>query len=204
MERRELLKFISAATGVAFIAGDTLLTGCNTATDVAASFTDADIALLDEIGDVIIPATSTPGAKEAEIGKFMKTMVTDCFTPKQQQAFMAGMPQLKEACNKMNKKELAACTDAEKKSFVLSLEKEAKDFNSKNEETNKTESEKANAAGTAFEAMPPHYYTQIKQLTLWGYFTSEAGCKKQLRDVPIPGKFDGALAYKKGDHAFSE
>lgn len=204
MERRELLKFITAATGVAFIASDGLLISCNTASDVAANFSDADIALLDEIGEVIIPATSTPGAKAAEIGKFMKTMVTDCFTPKQQQAFMAGIPQMKDACNKMHKKELAACTDTEKKAFVLNLEKEAKDFNSKNEETNKTESEKAGATGTAFEPIPPHYYTQIKQLTLWGYFTSEPGCTKQLRDVPIPGKYDGAFPYKKGDRAFSE
>lgn len=204
MERRELLKFISAATGVAFIAGDGLLFGCNTATDTAATFTEADIALLDEIGEVIIPATSTPGAKATEIGKFMKIMVTDCYTPKQQQSFIAGIPQMKKACDKLNKKEFAACTEAEKKAFVLSLEKEAKDFNTKNEENNNKEREKANAAGSSFEAEPPHYYTQIKQLTIWGYFTSEPGCTKQLRDEPIPGRFDGALPYKKGDRAYSE
>jgi hypothetical protein len=204
MERRELLKFISAATGVAFIAGDTLLTGCNTAADTSLTFSEADIALLDEVGEVIIPTTTTPGAKAAEIGKFMKTMVTDCFTAKQRQAFIEGIPQMRTACNTINKKDFSLCTNDEKKAFILGLEKEAKDFNIKNDEANKLAGDEANKAGTAFEPEPPHYYTQIKQLTLYGYFTSEIGCTKQLRDVPIPGRYDGAFPYKKGDRAFSE
>ncbi len=204
MERRELLKFITAATGVAFVVGDSMLSGCNTGADISVTFSDADLALLDEIGEVIIPTTTTPGAKAAEVGKFMKTMVTDCYTPIQRESFMAGIPQLKDACSQLNKKEFAACSADEKKAFLLSLEKAAKEFNAKNDESNNVARDKANAAGTAFEAAPPHYYTQIKQLTLYGYFTSEPGCTKQLRDKPIPGSYDGALPYKIGDHAFSE
>ena len=50
---------------------------------------------------------------------------------------------------------------------------------------------------------PSHYYTMIKQLTLWGYFSSEIGSKQALRWVPIPGKYDGNLPYKKGDKAWA-
>lgn len=204
MERRELLKFITAATGVAFVVGDSMLSGCNTGTDISATFSEDDIALLDEIGEVIIPTTSTPGAKAAEVGKFMKAMVTDCYTPMQRESFMGGIPQLKDACSQLNKKEFSACSAEEKQAFVLGLEKEAKAFNTKNDESNNAARDKANAAGTSFEAAPPHYYSQIKQLTLYGYFTSEAGCTKQLRDKAIPGSYNGALPYKIGDHAYSE
>lgn len=205
MERRELLKLIAAATGVAVVGGEFLLSGCNNENaGTTATLSDADIALLDEVGEVIIPAATTPGAKGAEVGKFMKTMAADCMTEKQQQSFTAGISSLKEACKKMHNKDFAACSADEKKSFVLSLEKEAKDFNSKNDETNKAASEKAKAAGQEYEDNPPHYYSIIKQLTLFGYFTSEPGCTKQLRSVPVPGKYDGAYPYKKGEHAFSE
>ncbi|MEO7834449.1 MAG: gluconate 2-dehydrogenase subunit 3 family protein, partial [Ginsengibacter sp.] len=48
-------------------------------------FTEENIKLLDEIGETIIPATSTsPGAKAARIGEFMKVYVTDCYTPEEQ------------------------------------------------------------------------------------------------------------------------
>lgn len=205
MERRELLKFIAAATGVAVVGGEFLLSGCNNENaGTSATFSDADIALLDEVGEVIIPTTSTPGAKAAEIGKFMKTIVTDCGTEKQQQSFMAGIPKLKEACKKLNGKDFMECNADEKKAFVLSLEKEAKDYNAKNDADNKAAADKAKAAGQEYENNPPHYYSLIKQLTLWGYFTSEVGATKQLRNVPVPGKYDGALPYKVGDHAFSE
>jgi hypothetical protein len=43
----------------------------------------------------------------------------------------------------------------------------------------------------------------MKQLTLWGYFSSEIGMKQALRFLPIPGRYDGALPYKKGDKAWA-
>ncbi len=48
-----------------------------------------------------------------------------------------------------------------------------------------------------------HYFTMIKQLTLFGFFTSEVGGTQVLRHVPIPGGYDGALAYKPGDRAWA-
>jgi hypothetical protein len=43
----------------------------------------------------------------------------------------------------------------------------------------------------------------MKELTLLGYFTSEVGATKALRYVPIPGRFDGCIPYKKGDKAWA-
>ena len=44
------------------------------------AFTAADVALLDEIAETILPETSTPGAKAAKTGAFMALMVTDVYT----------------------------------------------------------------------------------------------------------------------------
>jgi len=54
-----------------------------------------------------------------------------------------------------------------------------------------------------FIASPQHYYTMIKQLTLLGFFTSKQGATLAMRHVSVPGRYDGALPYKKGDKAYS-
>ncbi|PGH38351.1 MAG: Twin-arginine translocation pathway signal, partial [Candidatus Nephrothrix sp. EaCA] len=56
-----------------------------------ASFTDDDVNLLAEIADTILPATQTPGAKEAGVGTFMTVMVNDCYKEKDQKIFHEGL-----------------------------------------------------------------------------------------------------------------
>jgi len=43
----------------------------------------------------------------------------------------------------------------------------------------------------------------MKQLTLNGYFSSKIGMTEALRHLPVPGKFDGAFPYTKGDRAWA-
>jgi len=51
------------------------------------AFTAADVALLDEIAETILPETTTPGAKAARTGAFMALMVTDAYSDANQQVF---------------------------------------------------------------------------------------------------------------------
>ncbi len=62
------------------------------------AFTAADVALLDEIAETILPETTTPGAKAAKTGAFMALMVTDAYTDANQQVFRDGLRALDEAC----------------------------------------------------------------------------------------------------------
>ena len=48
-----------------------------------------------------------------------------------------------------------------------------------------------------------HYFSMMKQLTLWGFFSSEPGATKALRYLAVPGRYDGDLPYKKGDKAWA-
>lgn len=212
MDRRELLKMVAVLTGGAVIGGELFLSGCKTGAKADAVFTASSVALLDEVGETIIPATSTPGAKAAQVGEFMKVMVTDCYTEKQQLAFMNGIGELDEACKKMHSKPFMDCTAEQRHDLLISLEKEAKDFNQKRNEEDKPKREaheKANSAlawkdQTEFEGSPSHYYTMMKQLTLLGFFTSKTGMTETLRHIPVPGKYDGAFPYAKGDKAWAE
>ena len=40
-----------------------------------------------------------------------------------------------------------------------------------------------------------HYFRMMKELTLWGYFSSKVGCKEALRFNPIPGRYEACIAY---------
>jgi Gluconate 2-dehydrogenase subunit 3 len=213
MDRRELLKMIAVVTGGVVIGGEVFLTGCKTGAKAAdAGFTEANIALLDEIGETIIPATATPGAKAAKIGEFMKIMVTDCYTEKEQTAFTSGIASLEEACKKATSKSFMECTPEQRHDFLVGLEKEAKAYNTKRDEEDKPKREANDKANKElafkdqkeFTGAPSHYYTMMKQLTLWGFFTSKTGATETLRHIAVPGKYDGAFAYTKGDKAWAE
>ena len=204
MERRELLKMIAILTGGVVIGGDVFLSGCTNKEADATTFSADHIALLDEVGETIIPTTSTPGAKATKIGEFMKTIVTDCYNTDQQKVFGDGLAGLNEACKKANGKTFMEASADQRKAFLLELEKDAKAYNQQRDEKEKDAREKAKKdMDPNFVSAPSHYYTMIKQLTIWGYFSSEIGSKQALRFVPIPGKYDGALPYKKGDKAWA-
>ncbi len=188
MERRDLLKMIALVTGSAFIGGEFLLSGCtNTPKIGGTTFTAEDIAFLDEVGETILPKTSSPGAKETEIGKYMTTIVNDCYTAGDQKVFHAGIGKLDEACEKMHKKHFMEATPAERTQLLVELDKEAKEMQKSKDPKD-----------------PAHYFTMMKQLTLHGFFTSKAGATQALRHVAVPGRYDGALPYKKGDKAWAE
>lgn len=206
MNRRDLLKQIAVLTGGVVIGGEVFLTGCKTGPATEVGFTEANIALLDEIGETILPATSSPGAKAARIGQFMKTIVNDCYEEKDQQIFHDGIGKLQEACRKATNKGFMECTAQERKDFLVSLDKEAKAHQTRKSEMEKQQQEIQQKEQTdkgekdpVKDELKPHYFTMMKQLTLWGYFTSKEGIMQALRYVPVPGKYQGCIDYKKGD-----
>jgi hypothetical protein len=205
MDRRELLKMVALLTGGVVIGGEVFLSGCTTGAKTEAGFTPANIALLDEIGETILPATSSPGAKAAQVGEFMKVYVTDCYTQEAQDVFTKGMADLQEACKKMHDKSFMDCTPDQRKQLLLKLEEDSKSYNKVLEDKDKPGREAAKQTNKEYDFVPStrHYYTMIKQLTLLGFFTSKPGATQALRNVPVPGRYDGAMPYKKGDKAFS-
>ncbi|MBL7740189.1 MAG: gluconate 2-dehydrogenase subunit 3 family protein [Chitinophagaceae bacterium] len=206
MDRRELLKMIAVVTGGAVIGSEFFLTGCTAGGKADVGFTPGNIALLDEVGETILPATTSPGAKAAQVGEFMKVFVTDCYPQESQDAFVKGINELDEACKKMHSKSFMDCTPEQRRDLLISLEKEAKEYNKAQEEKDKPRWEELKKQDKEYDfvASPKHYYTMMKQLTLLGFFTSKPGATQALRHEAVPGKYDGALPYKKGDKAWAE
>lgn len=187
MERRELLKMIALATGSVLIGGDLLL-GCVRKSNLPGiDFSDKDIMLLDEVADTILPTTTkSPGAKAAMVGKFMTGIVNDCYNEKDRNNFHAGIELLNNASKKKYGVDFVKASSEQKTAFIIALDKESKVY----QKTKKEED-------------PVHYFTMIKQLTIWSYFTSKVGATQALRYVAVPGKFNGNLDYKAGDKSWA-
>ncbi len=186
MNRREAVQHISLLLGGTIVGSTFFLSGCKTETKVTKEFTDEDAILLDEVSDTILPPTKTPGAKAAEVGKFMIVMVNDCYTADDQKVFHEGIKKLNDAADKKYNTSFVKLTPEQRHEFLVSLDSEQKDYmkNKKKED-------------------PSHYFRMMKELTLLGYFTSKIGCTQALRYIETPGRYDGCVPYAKGDKAWA-
>jgi hypothetical protein len=194
MNRREAISSVAMLIGGVVIGGEVFaLAGCNsTPQQINGLFNTADISLMDEIAETIIPKTGTPGAKEAKVGAFMAVMVKDCYTPEQQKVFIDGLKTINEESNKTYQNNFIALTDQQKKTLLNSLDKEQKEYTAKLKEQPKKDN----------EVQLPHYFRLMKQLTLLGFFTSEVGGTKVLTYMDVPGRYDACIPYKKGDPVY--
>ena len=201
MNRREALSSVALLLGGTIIGSEMFLSGCTNVDKkiglAGIDFTPEDISFLDEVGETIIPATDSPGAKEAKIGEFMHTIVRDCYTKENQQLFIDGMGKLNDACKKKNGKSFLDCNPAERKSLLIDLDKEQKEYAALNKPTGSQNSD------AAHKEPVKHYFSLFKELTIWGYFTSEPGATKALRYIAVPGRYEGCVPYKKGDKAWA-
>jgi hypothetical protein len=193
MERRDILKMIMAATGTAFIGTPALAYTVRPEVNLTdTGFSQDDVALLNEVGECIIPRTDTPGAKDANVGEIMAVMVADCYTLQEQEVFKAGLLNIDTLAKQMHQKAYFSLSYDQRFEIASELDKEARDYNQKNAQV-----------AVSSEQQVPHFFSMIKQLTLFGFFTSEIGATKVLRHVAIPGSYDGDVPYKKGDRAWS-
>lgn len=188
MNRREALRAVGLIMGGTVIGAQAFLSGCKNTTEEERdeAFTRSDIALLDEIGETIIPATDIPGAKAIGIGNFMTMMVLDVYEEKNQQAFREGLDKIRGNFEDRYGHAFMEGTAAERHEFLTEL-------------NNELQVER----GEQKEDEPEHYFRIMKELTLLGYFSSEVGSTQALRYVETPGRYDPCIPYEKGDKAWA-
>jgi hypothetical protein len=167
------------------VGSEILLSGQAVPGKKAAGFTDDDRALLDEIGETILPATDIPGAKAAGVGAFMAMMVADCYTDAQHDAFSDGLRRIDASCRAKCGKSFMEATPAQRNELANALEAE----------------QRAQYARKAKDDLP-HYFRMMKELAVLGYFSSEIGCTRAVRYIEVPGAYHGDIPYTKGERAW--
>ena len=187
MNRREALQNVSLLLGGTLIGGSIFsLQGCKTDKAINKLFTQSQLDLMSEIAETIIPKTNTPGAKDAKVAEFMSVYVLDCYKPENQKIFTDGLIDIEAQADKKYGSGFMKITPAQRKELLTELDKTQKSHHDAKE-----------------KSAPEHYFRMMKEATLLGFFTSEEGATKALRYVPVPGKYDGNVPYKKGDRAWA-
>jgi len=180
MDRKEAIRYITLLLGGTLVGAEAFLSGCRSAD--REEFTEGEIRFLDEVADTILPETTTPGAKAAAVGLFMTVMINDCYSNEEKVIFRNGMKQIDLNSSKQFGKSFVKLSATQRHTILSAIDKEQKEY---------TKTKKDDA--------PVHYFRMMKELTLLGYFTSEIGCTKARRYMPVPGSYTGCVDYKRGD-----
>ncbi len=185
MRRREAIRHMAVLLGSSLVGPRLFAAALDEAAPVAAyGFTTDEIALLDELGDTLRPATDTPGAKAVQIGAFIAMMVHDCSPPDERAVFKTGLAKIGDDYRTRHGHHFTAGEPGLRTAFLNEIDR-----------TQKAARESTEPSLVAFRL--------LKELTILGYFTSEIGATEALRYVETPGYYDGDVPYQKGDKAWA-
>jgi hypothetical protein len=216
--REAVLRVTALLGGVALIGGSALLTGCRVERRADEPFSADDVAFLDEVADTILPTTSTPGAKAAKTGAFMALMVQDSYYPNDQKIFRDGIRKIDDATQKAYKLSFMKATPEQRLAVLTAIDRDQKSYHQALEDEQRKRTlaalndqgkggatgTDAGAATTATENPPTHYFRMMKELALFGYFTSEIGATQALRYTETPGRYDPCVPYTPGEKLWAE
>ncbi|MCW3082089.1 gluconate 2-dehydrogenase subunit 3 family protein [Segetibacter sp.] len=188
MNRREAVQHISLLLGGSIVGAAAFLNGCSTDGDSnrKVNFSTGDVDFLDEVGETILPATNTPGAKAAKVGQHMKVMVNDCYEERDQIIFYDGIKDLKARAKKELGDDFMDLKPEQRLALLTKMDNETTEF-----------------MKTWEEPHPKPYFRLMKELTLLGFFTSEVGCTQARRYIETPGRYEACVPYKKGDKTWA-
>lgn len=175
MQRRDVLK------GLSLLLGGGLSSACQQALNVPvgqrsigqAGYTQQQRAIAHRVADLIIPATDTPGALEAGAGEFIDYTVAVWFEDDERQRFITGLDDLEQAALERFNVSFIALDEAQQIQLLEKIEQQA-------------------APVDMFQPVGAgDFFAQIKELTVAGYYTSQAGATRELKYLPMPGYYDG-------------
>jgi hypothetical protein len=175
MNRREILKYAALVTGTAICAPMTLamLSGCSPqptgpnatsegSEDLGQFFSNADLTLLTQIMDVILPKTDTPSPSEVGVPLIIDNMFANVYEVSYQEKFMTLFAELRT--------HLGNFTDVNTTQQLAMLRE--------------LETLPADRRDNAYWA-----YIDIKQQCVAFYLSTEQVAENHLNYLPIPGQY---------------
>lgn len=118
----------------------------------------------------ILPASDTPGATAAGVDRFIDRVLADWLSVPERDSFVAGLRTLDARSRDQHGREFVECSAEEQAMLLSTLDDEA-------------------ASATKED---PHWFALLKELTIWGYFTSEVVATTVLHQSPLgAGRYEG-------------
>ena len=179
IDRREALRrtalLLGGAISAPALAG--ILAGCETPRAEAGwrprvldSGRDELVAV---IADYIIPETDTPGARSVGVHRFIDLMLSEYHSTADKARFLAGLDDVNARAKQSGAKDFVGASREQQHAILVALDRDAYQ------------------PGTATGPRP--FFRMMKELTLLGYYTSEAGATKELQYNQVPGRYEACV-----------
>jgi len=136
--------------------------------------------LIAELAETIIPRTSSPGAKDAKVEEYIITMLINCTEKRVQHTFIDGLKKVQTMCMEKFNKTFETC-DGPQKILILKVFEHKAIF--ENGFLRKIEN----------KLWGQSFFSELKQLTVRGYFTSRVGATECLAYDYVPGKYQPCI-----------
>jgi len=149
--------------------------------------------LIADIAETIIPKTVTPGAKDLNLHLFVLKMLDDCYTKKDQQAFLVGLTGFNEMVNSKYNKSFSDLDVRDRENVLTTLEKSTRPAKDPQKAIKPvSESGKSIEAPKKKPDVPPLnlFYGAIKQQTIFGYTNSQYFMTKLVVYELVPGRYN--------------
>lgn len=193
MNRREAIRKSTLLLGGALSASTiaAVMSGCKAPMDpdwTPSTMTRDQAEIVAEVCERIIPATDTPGAKDALVHRYIDEFLTNIASPEEREVFTKGLQNLQD-------RSFLKLSDADKDTMLSEMQGSASgpsDIEVGEDLANEGEANINREVANQF-------FQGMKQLTITGFFSSEVGAKQVLRYDPIPGEFNGCIDYQEGD-----
>ncbi len=204
LNRREILEKMAVVMGGGVSL--TILSACDGGVSVPTSeeaktmplkaLNQAQLNLVGDIADTIIPETDTLGAKGVNAHYLIDELAANWMKAEERAAFLANLTALDDRIKVERGKIFSELSLAERGQVLDQLGEEMLAMNSANDTLGDiTNSDDGKA--------PKHIYHELRELTLFGYYTSEVGASEELLYDPIPGDFKGCVALSDIGRAWS-
>jgi hypothetical protein len=135
------------------------------------------------LAELIIPATDTPGALEAQVPDFIHHMVVDWYTQAERQIFLDGLAELDASARVHWSQPFVALQEEQQTQLLSELEPPMEGLVG-------SDPMQAVALPVGASGDLP-FYVKLKELTVLGYYTSRAAAGTELDYQPVPGTYDG-------------
>lgn len=202
MNRREFLQCAAVLVSGASVShlglalSDEQLAYLATAPDYASRqvdlFSDEQRRIVAAMAEAIIPRTETPGAIDAGVPRFIEVMVAEWFNEEERAIFKAGLIDM----------ETRVPMEHGQPFYTLEAEDQLAILEAMEESASGSPWYSRSSAQMSYLSDVP-FICHMKELTAWGFFTSQAGCQHVLRYDPMPMRFDGDVARDPNDSAWA-
>jgi len=155
-------------------------------------FSAAQRKIVAAMTEAIIPRTDTPGAIDARVPAYVELMVANWFNDEERAIFDAGLADIETRIPKEHGKPFDQLSGKEQLQIMEALEEA---------ESDSDWYEFGNVLREFISDAP--FICQIKELTVWGFFTSQEGGSQVLRYDPMPMYFDGDIPLTPQDSTWS-